>query len=372
MGGEAPPQAGSRPKRILVAAIGEAHQLLHVLGTARELHRLGVNTHCLISTDWHQQVIAAHAPELAAKTIRTRLMYQGRPIYECPPRAPNLFLGRNEIAQFDAVLTPERTSTLLRAFLGKRCPKLIHIPHGAGDRAKGYDKRIRSFELVLVAGPKDRDAYIARQLATPDNCHVVGYGKFDVLSGEAPRFFENDKPVVLYNPHFEETLSSWLPFGEALIRGFRQSDDFNFIIAPHIRLRGRSRALFDTLARTCAGPNLQFDGGSVHSINMDYTRAADIYLGDVSSQVYEFLRTPGPCVFADAHDTDWQEDPHFRHWNYGKVANRPAGVMDCLGSAAGDHAAFRRAQTDGFSAAIEASTPTASERAAKRVLAFLG
>ena len=45
-------------------------------------------------------------------------------------------------------------------------------------------------------------------------------------------------------------------------------------------------------------PNLRFDPGSPASTDMTYTRAADIYLGDVSSQVYEFIAEPRPCSAA--------------------------------------------------------------------------
>ena len=40
---------------------------------------------------------------------------------------------------------------------------------------------------------------------------------------------------------------------------------------------------------------------------MAYTQRADIYLGDVSSQVYEFLLNPRPCVFLNPRRFDWRE-----------------------------------------------------------------
>lgn len=359
------------PPSVLVIAIGEAHQLLHVLGTALELQKAGVTTHLLVSTHWHEQIVAAHAPELSGALRRAPLMYTDRPLHVCPPRAPNLVLARNMIAGYGAVVSPERTSTLLKTLLGKRCPKLVHIPHGAGDRAKGYDRRISAFDLILVAGQKDYDAFIARGLATAQNCHVIGYCKFDVLGGPAPRFFANDNPVVLYNPHFDEKLSSWLPFGEALVSAFSRMPEFNFIIAPHVRLHGKSRRLFDRLAAGPAHANLRFDGGSLHSINMDYTRSAAIYTGDVSSQVYEFLQAPKPCVFASAHGAVWQGDPHYRHWQFGEVGTSPEAVVALIRAAFADHAKYRAVQEAGFNAAIALSDPSASERAAGLIQSFL-
>lgn len=47
-------------------------------------------------------------------------------------------------------------------------------------------------------------------------------------------------------------------------------------------------------------PNLHIDIGSDCSIDMTHTEAADIYLGEVSSQICEFLVRPRPCIFLSA------------------------------------------------------------------------
>lgn len=366
-----PPGKSASLPRVLVLAIGEAHQLLHVLGPARELARGGIHTDILVPTDWHEQLIAAHAPELLRNVLKAPLFYRGRPLYQCPPRLPNILLSLPRLAGYDAILTPERTSTALKKILGQRCPKLIHILHGAGDREKGYEDRIRLFDLVFVAGQKDFDAFLRYGLATAENCHVIGYCKFDVLPKAPPRFFDNDRPVVLYNPHFDVGLSSWLRFGPPLVQAFAKMPDFNFIIAPHLRLRGKGRRLFDQLSQTSQAPNLRFDGGSIHSINMDYTRTADIYVGDVSSQVYEFLQAPKPCVFLNAHDANWRDSPFYRHWAFGQVASSAEEALTLIGSAKADHPRFVAGQTAGFAAAINAGPGSASARAAAVIRDFL-
>ena len=356
---------------VLVIAIGEAHQLLHVLGPARELFRSGVKVSVLVSTSWHEKLIALHAQELSAAVRRAPLFYNDRPLHQNPPRLPNLLLSLSLVKQSGAILTPERTSTILKKLLGKRCPKLFHILHGAGDRAKGYEDRIRLFDHVFVAGQKDRDAFIEYGLATAKTCHVIGYCKFDVLPASAPRFFENDHPVVLYNPHFDQGLSSWMKFGPRLVEAFGAMPEFNFIIAPHLRLRGAGRRLFDRLAAASRAPNLRFDGGSVHSVNMDYTRAADVYAGDVSSQVYEFLQTPKPCVFLNAHGVSWQDSPFYRHWKFGEVAGTPEEALSMIRSAPSRHERFSSVQAAGFAAAIAPADPSPSAQAGALVIKFL-
>ena len=52
---------------------------------------------------------------------------------------------------------------------------------------------------------------------------------------------------------------------------------------------------------------------------MTYMLAADIYLGDVSSQVYEFLLEPRPCIFLNGHNVPWQDNPYYSHWTLGQV-----------------------------------------------------
>ncbi|MGE6708571.1 glycosyl transferase [Hyphomonas sp. NPDC076881] len=303
--------------------------------------------------------------------MRPPLFYQGRPLYQCPLRLPNLLLSLARISRYDAILTPERTSTALKKVLGKQCPKLIHILHGAGDREKGYEDRIRLFDLVFVAGQKDYDAFLHYGLATAENCHVIGYSKFDVLPPAPPRFFGNDRPVVLYNPHFDTDLSSWMKFGPSLVEAFAKMPDFNFIVAPHLRLRGKGRRLFDKLSQWPQAPNLRFDGGSIHSLNMDYTRTADIYVGDVSSQVYEFLQTLKPCVFLNAHDAHWRDNPFYRHWAFGEVASSAEEALLLIRSAKDAHLGFLAQQAAGFAAAINAGPASASARAAALIRDFL-
>lgn len=367
------PATGMTPSspRVLVLAIGEAHQLLHILGPAREMCRLGISIDILVATDWHEQLIATHAPELSAKTLRTALFYKNKPLYRCPPRLPNLLLSLGNFTGYAAILTPERTSTILKNILGRKCPQLIHILHGAGDRAQGYEDRIRLFDLIFVAGQKDYETFLRLGLATAETCHVIGYCKFDVLTEERPHFFENDRPVVLYNPHFDEALGSWFKFGPELVEAFAGAEDFNFIIAPHLRLRGSGRRVFNELSRSFTARNLRFDGGSIHSVNMDYTRAANIYVGDVSSQVYEFLQVPKPCVFLNAQDADWNGNPFYRHWTYGEVASSPEQAIDCIRSASTDHSRFRPTQEAGFAAAIGSTDSSPSRRAAEIIWQFL-
>ena len=107
-------------------------------------------------------------------------------------------------------------------------PPMIHIPHGAGDRAKSYDPRIRHFDNVLVAGEKDKARMMELGLVSDENCKVTGYIKpyaVKQMAYDLPVLFKTKRPTVLYNPHFAETFlhgslldsNCWNPFPVQLI-----------------------------------------------------------------------------------------------------------------------------------------------------------
>ncbi|MDZ7826953.1 MAG: hypothetical protein U5R48_14215 [Gammaproteobacteria bacterium] len=101
---------------------------------------------------------------------------------------------------------------------------------------------------------------------------------------------------------------------------------------------------------------------------MTYTRAADIYVGDVSSQVYEFLVTPRPCVFLSSTPRAWQGNPDFAHWRYGEVCSDPEGAMAAIARARGNRQAFRQTQMDGVADALGPSSGDPLEIAADQVV----
>ncbi len=100
---------------------------------------------------------------------------------------------------------------------------------------------------------------------------------------------------------------------------------------------------------------------------MTYTRMADLYLGDVSSQVYEFLRTPRPCLFLNSHGVAWREDENYSHWRFGPVLDRADAVIAALDAARATHDAFAPAQAAGFAHTFDLQG-SSSKRAAAAVM----
>ncbi|MBB3102347.1 hypothetical protein [Azomonas macrocytogenes] len=223
---------------------------------------------------------------------------------------------------FDVIVIPERTSIYLR----KICPnglKLIGTEHGAGDRAVGFAAETALYDFLLLPGEKQARRLLELGHIRPGNFISGIYAKFDLAyDAEKVRFFGNDRPTILYNPHFAEDLSSWHLIGRQVLDHFARSTAYNLIFAPHIRLfDAPTSAKYQAFEEYRHYPHLRIDLGSEHCVDMTYTRSADIYLGDVSSQVVEFIVRPRPCVFLDPRNICWQQDPHYRFWHLGPVVS---------------------------------------------------
>ena len=314
--------------------IAQRHQVLHAISSAVELARTGkVEVHVAAATQDHLDHIEHLVERLGGADLTCHRLWPEKALplgqRAIPPKAAVLALGLPLLSRFDVIVTPERTSLMLKR-LGLRRQLFIHTDHGAGDRAVGYEPRIAQFDLVLLAGQKQRDRMQAAGLLREGGYAVVGYPKFDVVDAMAapsPTLFAEHRPVVLYNPHFHPDLSSWRRFGARVLEQFAASPDYNLIFAPHVRLfEGAPAREREALMAFGRHPNIHVDLGGERAFDMTYTGMADVYLGDVSSQVYEFLRRPRPCLFLNAHGVRWEGDENYAHWRFGPVVGDAADI----------------------------------------------
>jgi hypothetical protein len=116
--------------------------------------------------------------------------------------------------------------------------------------------------------------------------------------------------------------------------------------------------------------NILIDRGSVRSIDMTYTQAAYVYIGDASSQVYEFIRTPRSCIFLNLDRIDWRSNPNYAHWHLGQVIESVDELPAALRRAKDLQPQFEEAQRKMSAASIEQSDTPASERQAQAILEF--
>lgn len=300
-------------------------------------------------------------------------------------RLANLRAHAETLARYDALVVTETTSLFLKRWLGPRCPRLIWASHGAGDRAIGFRKEIGKFDRLLLAGDKLRDRMIGEGIASREQIDIVGYAKFDAIglhTSSRPRLFDNAQPTVLYNPHFEPYLSSWWKMGEAVLDWFADHPEYNLIFAPHVMLFKRKLSLSVEHAavrwrrelpqRFRDAPNIRIDLGSDALFDMTYTRAADIYLGDVSSQVYEFLVEPRPCIFLNSHGAAWRGDPNYAMWQFGPVLDDAAMLGEAIARAPYTHPHFIDAQRVMVAETFDRAEEPAARRGAAAIARAVG
>ena len=216
---------------------------------------------------------------------------------------------------------------------------MIHFRHGAGDRAPESEKRLAAFNIVAVPGEKDFRRAVERGYPA-DRLRVCGYVKLDFFNNmkrELTPFFDNGNPTILYNPHFDVKGSSF-PIAEQVIRNILEQSSYNLIFAPHIRLAENMSASELARWQQLAIPDRMIvDLDSPRLTDMTYTLAADVYLGDLSSQLYEFLIRPRPVAFVNAHKFDWHDNQRYAGWFLGEVAETIDEVVSAVDRAVARH-----------------------------------
>lgn len=369
----------------------QVHQLRHGLPVAMAVARRGrlgeivVLTGSPRMTAAVRDIVGADHPRLVVRELRLGSVLakalDAALGWLVPTR--KLAIYRDNLDAFralDVLVVTEKTSTMLKTRYGLDRLRLVHTRHGAGDRAIGFDAASGIFDLVLVAGPAIRERLITDAALDPRKIAVVGYPKFDLApASHSPVLFAHpERPTVLYNPHVAPHLSSWYRDGAAVLDFFARNPQYNLIFAPHVMMferpvtvtidppRVRLRGAIPQ--RILAAPNIHVDLSSVACTDMTYTRMADIYLGDVSSQVYEFLAKPRPCLFLDSHRTNgWASDPSFAHWHAGEVIGSVDSLGPALECAVADPDRYRAAQTALFDSHIELTAVASSNRAAEAI-----
>jgi len=370
----------------------QTHQIAHSLPIALQMAKSGVAdvtlavTSILVEAEI-RRLSGAGLAGMKIVSLRTKSTVSQMLVraFDSLVPARKLLVYRDNLdffRQFDALIVSEKSSLILKSRYGLEDIKFIHTRHGAGDRAIGFNAQSAQFDLILVSGEKIRDRLVCDAGVPPEKIRITGYAKFDIIAPEQkPLFPPSDRRTILYNPHPSPHLSSWFKFGANVLEQFYQSDRYNFIFAPHVMLFARPWTVtIDRLSIASAkkpptrynyAPHMLMDLGSPACTDMTYTNAADLYLGDVSSQVYEFLNRPRPCLFLDAHDTPWQGNPNYRHWTTGPVKTDANDIIGAVDAAFASQASYSDAQRAVLEDSFSVTAEPASERAAAAIIEYL-
>jgi hypothetical protein len=372
----------------------QVHQVAHSLPIALALANSGFDGEIIVATTTDRlarEVARLGHPHVGAQIQHVELKLKpssARLASLLSPIAPaaKVLVYRDNLEFFrslDVLVVAEKTSLVLRKRYGLSRPLLVHTRHGAGDRAIGFNKQSAGFDHVLCSGEKIQQRLIRDAGVRADRISIVGYPKFDIAHPTVRLWTSVPaRPIVLYNPHVSPHLSSWYKHGRSVLDFFADNDQYQLIFAPHVMLFERKFAVtIDRLRidrpgrldeRYLRSPHIHIDLGSRASTDMSYTMAADIYLGDASSQVYEFLYRPRPCLFLNSHQQRWQNNPNFEHWNAGPVLSHPRELEDGLRLAVTTHAPhYLPIQESMVARSFDLNGRRSSERAAEALLRFM-
>ncbi|MEZ5682324.1 MAG: hypothetical protein R3E14_13625 [Erythrobacter sp.] len=384
------------PRAVFLFNHDAAHQVAHlapVAGAMTHLHPQVETVVAYASASIRARVEELVRPEDAAQIVWQELSLPpvigaiGGMLDKVAPvtRLARLRVHQPLFASSDAVISTERTCLRLKKRLAPRAtPIFIRVPHGTGDRSVTFHPDHRKFDLSLVAGPKMKEQLVANGVDA-ERVEVTGYSKFESIDIEArPDFFGNGRPTFVYNPHFDPHLSSWYDVGPDLLRWFASEagQAYNLVFAPHVMLFrkavhispeykvGRVRPDIPEEALTASNVLVDVDGPRL--FDMSYMLGADGYVGDASSQLYEFLVRPRPVFLLDPNGAlGSQGEEVLPYLRTGKRVENIAALASALPNWDANGREYRAVQEQLISHTFALSETPASERAANAIAAAI-
>ena len=360
----------------------QEHQILHALPVACELSRLRAEIRVTVFVRTEAQLALARrlASYYPGHRLAFERLHEPWPVAALAktfgnPKALTLWANRARLNPFDALVVPERTTLLLKK-MGVTRPLFIHLAHGPGGYDRPDDKRLAAFDLLLMPNVTRLTDIMAAGNAQPGRAAVIGGVKLDLIrrmcasAGRKP-LFANGRPTIVYNPHHRAGTTSWTEMGEAVLDRFAAGSDYDLVFAPHIRMFDpprRYRARFRKYERL---DHVRVDLGSNSSIDMSYMLGADIYLGDISSQVLEFIARPRPAIFLNPRRLAWRGDRDFVNWRLGPVVEDMEGLEQALATRDVWQGAYEPVQRRAFAAAFPATDEPAPTLGARAIADFL-
>ncbi len=288
-----------------------------------------------------------------------------------PPKIPTLIRLLPFLLGAKAVVCAEQTSLWLPTALPFLPLRFLKTSHGVGSMSARDDRRRRAAYRLLVPSEREKMTYTERGLA-PERLVVTGYVKAGFRGlAQPPKLFADDRPAVVYAPHWQLHRSSWWEWGREVVAMLAAQDRFNVILAPHQRLVEKAPEVRDVLAGVAHLTHVHTDLDSFAMVDGSYMGAADLYLGDTSSQVVEYLIRPRPCLFLNAQGIDWRATDDHGFWECGEVVDRLEALPAALDRAMAEHPRYEAAQRTLAGDALGDASEQAAHRAAAAVIAAL-
>jgi len=236
------------------------------------------------------------------------------------------------LSDFDGIVCSLYNDLTLRKFIGDK-PQLIFAGHGIANRSYSYDDKIKGFDYILLAGENEKSIRESLGQLIEGKYLITGYPKYDICENvDCVSPFQNEKPIVFYNPHWLKEYSSFYSHGIQILKSFSKQQDYNLIFAPHSLLITRNQSILSEINSFEKFSQIHIDTGSIHCHNMNYIKLSDIYLGDISSQALEFALVKNrPCLFV-VHNKNEINSKEFHSLAFGKIIDSVENLADELSS----------------------------------------
>lgn len=263
-----------------------------------------------------------------------------------PAKLPMLARLAPYLASARVAVCAEQTSLWIPRALPFLPTRWVKTAHGVGSISARDDPRRRAADLALVPSELERQTYLVRGF-DPTRIVATGYVKSHFRQRTpAATLFPQPRPVIVYAPHWQRARSSWWEWGREIVAMLAAQDRWNVILAPHQRLFERDPEAAAVLAGVAGLPHVHVDTDSFAMVDGSYMAAADLYLGDTSSQVIEYLARPRPCVFLNAQGIEWRATDDHAFWECGDVIDRLNALMPALAAARACHDQYRDRQAE--------------------------
>jgi hypothetical protein len=369
-----------RRGRVAFLFLGETLLIPHLYPIVDALAEMApiLNIDVWVSTSVHEGLIRKWLDESNLVLPRVRLRrapgYRAHPELtrgENPPlpaKIPMLLRLLPHLLGASVVVCAEQTSLWLPRLFPFLRERFIKTAHGAGSVSNRGDKRRDAAWRVMLPSAFEA-AELVRAGQDPLRMLVTGYVKagFRYL-GNAQDLFPEKRPVIVYSPHWQQKRSSWWAWGREIVAQLAAQDRYNVILAPHQRLVEKDPDIRAVLASVSHFPHVHTDLDSFAMVDGTYMASADIYLGDTSSQVGEFLIRPRPCVFLNNDGIDWRETDDHGFWECGEVIDALSDLPAAIDRATMLHPRFKQAQREFVALSLGDVSPEAARRAAAIVI----
>ncbi|MDB5698064.1 MAG: hypothetical protein JWN69_868 [Alphaproteobacteria bacterium] len=326
-----------------------------------------------VATSVHEELLGAWTEQFANVRLRRAPGFVKLSEFESgqnPPLPSKLRMLAGlapRLVRVPVAVCAEQTSLWLPTILPLRT-RFIKTSHGVGSMSARDDRRRLSAWRTLVPSELERSTYLERGM-DPDRIIATGYVKAAFRQRTHARFvFPEKRPIILYTPHWQAHRSSWPQWGQEVVRTLVRQQRYNVILAPHQRLVETAPEVRSILTSAAEHAHVHCDLDTFATVDGSYTAMADIYVGDTSSQLLEFLMRPRPCIFLNPMAADWRENPSYAMWSCGEVVTELNDFLPAVTRAVDEHRHYAVIQRDYAERSLGDTSGMAASRAADEIL----